>query len=343
MNTRGDSVEKLFNDVYSEKDNVKDTNWDKVETLHNKKIESLDEYAEKLDRIIEQKEYNHWNSVEDQERNRKLIDNYDYKKRTADKVSLYTQRSILLENRECFDQDNLNRIWSEIGSNKLEIYNENKFAQDLANDSGKYKVVGLRDTRDGRICVRDTDNIKRLSHTATHETMHDLSFQKKESDSNVESDESGKSIIYNRERFISGIHLAETKNVEINGQIEAKKIEHANRYLNEGFTELYTIREMQKRGENPDFDSYSQEVGWAMQIEEAVGEKIVADAYFGGNLEELKDEFNRMSRIENAWEFINYHIDRYHTTNLVKHKNAVDVVLRELETDNAFVRVRRRV
>lgn len=343
MNTRGDSVEKMFNDVYSEKDNVKDTNWDKVETLHNKKIESLDEYAEKLDRIIEQKEYNHWNSVEDQERNRKLIDNYDYKKRTADKVSLYTQRSILLENRECFDQDNLNRIWSEIGSNKLEIYNENKFAQDLANDSGKYKVVGLRDTRDGRICVRDTDNIKRLSHTATHETMHDLSFQKKESDSNVESDESGKSIIYNRERFISGIHLAETKNVEINGQIEAKKIEHANRYLNEGFTELYTIREMQKRGENPDFDSYSQEVGWAMQIEEAVGEKIVADAYFGGNLEELKDEFNRMSRIENAWEFINYHIDRYHTTNLVKHKNAVDVVLRELETDNAFVRVRRRV
>ncbi|MBR3597852.1 MAG: hypothetical protein IKL47_12860 [Clostridia bacterium] len=336
-------MEKMFNDVYSEKDNVKDTNWDKVETLHNKKIESLDEYAEKLDRIIEQKEYNHWNSVEDQERNRKLIDNYDYKKRTADKVSLYTQRSILLENRECFDQDNLNRIWSEIGSNKLEIYNENKFAQDLANDSGKYKVVGLRDTRDGRICVRDTDNIKRLSHTATHETMHDLSFQKKESDSNVESDESGKSIIYNRERFISGIHLAETKNVEINGQIEAKKIEHANRYLNEGFTELYTIREMQKRGENPDFDSYSQEVGWAMQIEEAVGEKIVADAYFGGNLEELKDEFNRMSRIENAWEFINYHIDRYHTTNLVKHKNAVDVVLRELETDNAFVRVRRRV
>lgn len=343
MNTRGDSVEKMFNDVYSEKDNVKDTNWDKVETLHNKKIESLDEYAEKLDRIIEQKEYNHWNSVEDQERNRKLIDNYDYKKRTADKVSLYTQRSILLENRECFDQDNLNRIWSEIGSNKLEIYNENKFAQDLANDSGKYKVVGLRDTRDGRICVRDTDNIKRLSHTATHETMHDLSFQKKESDSNVESDESGKSIIYNRERFISGIHLAETKNIEINGQIEAKKIEHANRYLNEGFTELYTIREMQKRGENPDFDSYSQEVGWAMQIEEAVGEEIVADAYFGGNLEELKDEFNRMSRIENAWEFINYHIDRYHTTNLVKHKNAVDVVLRELETDNAFVRVRRRV
>lgn len=343
MNTRGDSVEKMFNDVYSEKDNVKDTNWDKVETLHNKKIESLDEYAEKLDRIIEQKEYNHWNSVEDQERNRKLIDNYDYKKRTADKVSLYTQRSILLENRECFDQDNLNRIWSEIGSNKLEIYNENKFAQDLANDSGKYKVVGLRDTRDGRICVKDTDNIKRLSHTATHETMHDLSFQKKESDSNIESDESGKSIIYNRERFISGIHVAETKNIEINGQIEAKKIEHANRYLNEGFTELYTIREMQKRGENPDFDSYSQEVGWAMQIEEAVGEEIVADAYFGGNLEELKDEFNRMSRIENAWEFINYHIDRYHTTNLVKHKNAVDVVLRELETDNAFVRVRRRV
>ncbi|MBQ5328353.1 MAG: hypothetical protein J6J15_04120 [Oscillospiraceae bacterium] len=336
-------MEKMFNDVYSEKDNVKDTNWDKVETLHNKKIESLDEYAEKLDRIIEQKEYNHWNSVEDQERNRKLIDNYDYKKRTADKVSLYTQRSILLENRECFDQDNLNRIWSEIGSNKLEIYNENKFAQDLANDSGKYKVVGLRDTRDGRICVKDTDNIKRLSHTATHETMHDLSFQKKESDSNIESDESGKSIIYNRERFISGIHVAETKNIEINGQIEAKKIEHANRYLNEGFTELYTIREMQKRGENPDFDSYSQEVGWAMQIEEAVGEEIVADAYFGGNLEELKDEFNRMSRIENAWEFINYHIDRYHTTNLVKHKNAVDVVLRELETDNAFVRVRRRV
>lgn len=336
-------MEKMFNDVYSEKDNVKDTNWDKVETLHNKKIESLDEYAEKLDRIIEQKEYNHWNSVEDQERNRKLIDNYDYKKRTADKVSLYTQRSILLENRECFDQDNLNRIWSEIGSNKLEIYNENKFAQDLANDSGKYKVVGLRDTRDGRICVRDTDDIKRLSHTATHETMHDLSFQKKESDSNIESDETGKSVIYNREKFISGIHLAETKNIEINGQIEAEKTEHTNRYLNEGFTELYTIREMQKRGENPDFDSYSQEVGWAMQIEEAVGEEIVADAYFGGNLEGLKDEFNKMSRIDDAWEFINYHIDRYHTTNLVKHKNVVDVVLRELETDNAFVRVRRRV
>lgn len=248
-----------------------------------------------------------------------------------------TQRDTLITYGDYFDQDALARIDSEIGSNKTELYNEPLFIAEKAPHSGVYTVVGLRDLRDGKICIRDCDNVDTLVHTSSHEIMHDLSYQDKKNDI-THSQIDGHLSTVSRATEYSGIFRAETTRTLFDNGYESIERTERNRYLNEGITELYTIEAMQFRGEYPRFDSYTQEMAWAMQLREKVGSDVMAKAYYGGDTIGLAEKVNSMSPVENAWDEINIAINEYHNSVSVYNrrgdlsiKQRVDSMIEELE------------
>lgn len=271
--------------------------------------QSLDQ---RLGQAIDQKEYIHWESPEDKEKNRAAIEDYDAKKRAVDKASLMTQRDTLTKYHDYFDQDALRRMHSELGSNKTEIYNEPLFAAEMAPGDGAYRVVGMRDVRDGKICIRDCANMDTLKHTSSHETMHDLSYQGADQEVTHVKAADGEIITVSKATNYSGIfRLETTRCIHSDGSEEIRRSE-ANRYLSEGMTEMYTIEAMNARGEYPRFDSYTQEVAWSLQLREKVGEEAFARAYFGGDVAQLEQRVNAMSSVENAWTVLNENINAYH-------------------------------
>lgn len=295
------------------------------------------DHAESMPRS---KEYQHWKSRAEQEDNRKKVRDYDYKKCSVDQASVATQRSVLTKYGAYFDSENIARLKSEIGSNKLEIYNEPYFATEMAYDQWPMVTRGMRNMADGRICIRDSDNIPRLVHTATHETMHDLSYQHKDHSTQTVR-ETGEGLRTSSETELrSGIHKVSRQEIITNGNAIDLKVEHSNQYLNEGLTELYTIEEMQERGENPDFDSYSQEVGWALLLKEKLGDDVVAAAYFGGDVGSLQEKFNGMSAVPDAWSEFNRNIDMYGTTGDLRYKNIADSIIDGLESGPTLARRR---
>lgn len=289
-----------------------------------KRSMSAAEYSDAVENILQTKKYQHWESDAAREQNRNRIENYDEKKRAVDKASLQTQSSILREHGRRFDRDNLARIQGELGSNKIEIYNERTFVTEKDPSFGSYNILGMRDVQDGKICVRDSEDVDTLRHVSTHETMHDLSFQSADSKVSSYTDHDGHTVTETETRLTSGLHQIEKNEKMIDGTSDTSEIRQFNRYLNEGYTELYTIEQMQKRGEYPSFDSYTDEVGWAMAVREKVGEDVVADAYFGGDLSGIAERVNGMSDVPDAWGELNRNIDAFHYTRDLKYKKAAD-------------------
>lgn len=282
---------------------------------------------------VEKKTYRHWDSPEKMAKNKAEVPNYDEKMHEVDKAALYTKRSVIEAQRDRINEDNYKRIRSELGSSKTEIYSDANFRSMLPNDERHAHVIGMRDMKDGKIQLRDND-IESLKHTSTHETMHDLSFQNAEHNVDTFRTEKGDTISVSETRQTSGIHVYENKKYIQNGEIKRVEENQLNRYLNEGITEKNTISEMLKRGENPSVESYTQEVNWAINLEEKVGKDLIDDAYYGGNIDQLKDRVDSMSSSGNAWEELNQNIDRYHyeldPVAKIEYKRNVDVILDEL-------------
>ena len=316
---------------YGAPGNLTATNMDSSDNhVEARKIAASD-YSDSIDIALETKQYHHWESDEERDKNRASVENYDEKKRTVDKASLQTQSSVLKEHETRFTYENLTRVESELGSNKIEIYNERSFAADKDPTFGTYRILGLRDFPDGKICVRDSENLDTLRHVSTHETMHDLSYQATNHEVETLYDERGRAVTTSDTVHSSGLHRFEKREVIVDGETLEPEVKQYNRYLNEGYTELYTIEEMQKRGESPSFDSYTEEVGWAMLLREKVGSDIIADAYFGGHLDELAHCVDSMSDFPKAWEQLNRHIDAYHYTKDQKHREAVCSILDSMQ------------
>lgn len=302
---------------------------------------------EKLDQALEGKEYIHWESPEAKARNREMICDYDTKKRAVDKAVLMTQRDTLVKYSDYFDQAAIQRINAEIGSNKVEIYNGPYFVEKWAPAENEYRITGLREMKDGKICVRDCENSDTLVHTSSHETMHDLSFQMEQKEVSRTYGTDNTLITVSKEKMQSGIHQLETvRSTALDGS-EAISSREWNRYLNEGTTEMYTIEAMLDRGENPRFDSYTQEVCWALQLREKVGADTLAGAYFGGDVSHLEYAVNSMSSVENAWSVLNDRINAWHNSVTPfcregdrKIKAEVDAILDNLADDNAHSRKR---
>lgn len=282
----------------------------KTERISPEKISSAEKYEDYVSSALEKKEYTHWTSSEQQEVNRQLITDYQFKKIEADRASLLTQKDILTRYREKFDSDGIQRMSSELGSNKLEIYNSEYFLHNISGDN-RPTVIGCREFPSGKICVKDTNDMVSLKHTASHETMHDLSFQSADHRSKTTPLGDGRFQTKSIESLQSGIEKIE-KTTLINGDGTTTCSESIKNYsLNEGLTEMYTVESMQMRGDNPGLSGYTMERAWAITLREKLGDEIVADAYFSGDVDALELSFNQRTNIPEAWNKLNAAIDGY--------------------------------
>jgi len=79
-----------------------------------------------------------------------------------------------------------------------------------------------------------------------------------------------------------------------------------------GINELQTIEEKHRRGDLPDFSSYTAEAGWAASLREKVGDEAVADAGMGRDPAKLEKIVNSTSLDPEAWKSLNESIGAYH-------------------------------
>ncbi len=144
----------------------------------------------------------------------------------------------------------------------------------------------------GRIYLKDSSP-EAIRHIVTHETMHRASFR--------ETDDSQIGV----ETYRSGIREV----VFQNGRV----VEDSNQALNEGITELYSIQEMQRRGELSaiaSFTAYPEACQKAYELHCIVGADTVQRAYFGGEKELLSSEIVRLNcGVPATWESYSSHID----------------------------------
>ena len=274
------------------------------------KTSSAEQYENYISSALEKKEYTHWTSAERQELNRQIVADYQFKKIEADRASLLTQKDILTRYREKFDSESIQRMSSELGSNKLEIYNSDYFLHNISGEK-RPSVVGCREFPSGKICVKDTNDIQSLKHTASHETIHDLSFQSAEHKTETVPIGDGKFQTKSIESLQSGIEKVEkTTLINADGTTSITEI-IKNNSLNEGLTEMYTVESMQMRGDDPGLSGYTMERAWAITLREKLGDEIVSDAYYSGNVEALESNFNGRTNIPEAWNKLNAAIDGY--------------------------------
>jgi hypothetical protein len=131
------------------------------------------------------------------------------------------------------------------------------------------------------VCAIDERQVER---TTQHEVNHFASFNREE----VISDEAK----YNENHIskVSGIHNMEYWE-NSNGEITSFR--DLNRGFNEGITQLYTIRQLEKLDPEKAIEA-SRQNGYMFatelteQVEEVVGADVMFKAYYGGDLAALK-------------------------------------------------------
>ena len=75
---------------------------------------------------------------------------------------------------------------------------------------------------------------------------------------------------------------------------------------------MYTIEAMEDAGQTPRFDCYSQDVAWALQLREKTGSDVMSKAYFGGDIDTLKNKVDSMGSEPDTWDNLNSRIEAYH-------------------------------
>lgn len=200
-----------------------------------------------------------------------------------------TKQSYMEEYRKYMNSEQVSRLESEETLEKLHVVSPEEYINQFPGVD--FNALGHCD-KEGNIYVKAvSDNY--VIHTITHETTH-LS-----SDREICKDDSGVTHI------VSG--LRETLR---DGNI---KLEDHNMGINEGITEMYTLRELEKRGETEAamcVKSYSEARIWGEHLESLLGSETVSAAYFGKNKEAMVREFNYLNNGDKgAWREFSQDID----------------------------------
>jgi len=126
-------------------------------------------------------------------------------------------------------------------------------------------VVGFYAADTGKIYVDVPRNgdMTNVMATVEHEALHKASMNEETGDNGLFTDN------------LYGLSREESRNI------------------NEGFTEMYAIRDMKDMGFEYESDSYVNEVYVAKQLEDIMGKDIAAEAYFTNNPELLRAEFEK--------------------------------------------------
>lgn len=243
------------------------------------------------------------------------VQDYPRKKALVDDAASCTKDSILDKYGDVIGNEQKERISQEVMPEKYEIYNHRYFVETKlvgVPDEQRYHILGFHEIEGHGIALRDNDNQNELRHVTTHETMHSLSYQKRLYEQGNGRWGETEVLGYQRQKTCSGIREVTYQNAEIvTGSVERIRINDINMGLNEGMTELYTLREMLERGEEPGIAAYTQQVNWAIKLEMCVGKDTMAKAYFGGELDGLKRKVDKLGGAPGTWEQLSGTIDHY--------------------------------
>jgi hypothetical protein len=200
-----------------------------------------------------------------------------------------TIKNITAEFKDHIPEDQETRIREESEHIKPTVMTPEAYCQCFPESDPN--VLGHYDA-EGQVYIK-SGSAETVSHVVTHEAMH-LTSYKEIDDSKIGSCMYRSGI---REAIFNEDGLQEDKN-------------HA---LNEGITELYAVRELQRRGEFTSIEAvsaYPEAQKAASELQDAVGPERIRDAYFGGNTEQLKKEVNRLCYDdETAWDRYTKNVD----------------------------------
>lgn len=243
------------------------------------------------------------------------INEYPEKVNTVVSAAERTKASVIEKYGSQISDSQKARYDADVSPEKYDIYSTQYFL-DVKLDgvplNQRRGILGFHEVEKGGIALKDSENYNVLRHVTVHETLHVLSYQ----DTKFEQAEG---------RFGSIEHLDHDGKMNCTGvreivfqQVPAEggdvyriNLRDSNRGINEGLTEMYTLRELMDNGEEPGLGAYTQEVKWAKILEETVGRDILAKAYFNGEVDRLKHTVNRLGGSSDTWERLSTTIDKY--------------------------------
>lgn len=207
----------------------------------------------------------------------------------AEKTHLETKESVLREYGEAMSSAQIQRLEKINTTEHIHVIDSEEYVEKF-NDV-PFDVVGHCDNK-GEIYIKNLSP-ESVKHISAHETMHLCSFR----DVSV------------RKQDGSEIRRSGLRDFR---ETPAGEIKSYNVGINEGLTEMYTLRELNRLGETEAANAmkcYAEERIWAERLEMIVGEKFVEKAYFGGERTALVDEFNRLNNDVSAWQKFSKNLD----------------------------------
>lgn len=196
-------------------------------------------------------------------------------------VAENTKQNLMNRYGEQMGEQNLSRLEAHDTRGKVEVLDYQDF-HDRFPSAGS-GVIGLY--RDGTVyAVNGHQDM--VNHTLTHETTHLCSH--KETSFRENEDGSRQSL------YASGIFRVETT-VDPEG---SRHVNVSNRAMNEGLTEMYTLRELNSRGDwqaANAYNAYGPQRGFCARLEGILDPGTLEDAYYGGKLDGLKGNMERLT------------------------------------------------
>lgn len=151
-----------------------------------------------------------------------------------------------------------------------------------------------------RVCAIDEEQIER---TTQHETNHFTSFNR---EIRIRHEDGGSMRVYKT----SGIHVIDYVENREHSIIE---VDDKNRGFNEGITQMFTNRQLDAIDPEKGLmarrqNGYGIATELVEQVEQLVGEETVSRAYYGGDVELLKEKMDALGG-EGTFERISKNID----------------------------------
>lgn len=215
-------------------------------------------------------------------------DEYKSSKEIADSVHLETKRDMLSEHGDVMSESQKEMLESNETLDRLNVVSSEEYVARF--EDVPLNVIGHCDS-EGNIYIKDIST-PTVEHVSTHETMHLCA------DRRIETEANGDEVI------VSGIRETRFH--------EDGRVTDMNCGINEGLTEMYTLRELENTGREEAIQetiSYPETRMWAERLESLAGKENVEAAYFGDSKEGLINEFNRLNGYDGAWNQFSRDID----------------------------------
>lgn len=206
----------------------------------------------------------------------------------AEQAHLETKEHMLEQHGHCMTEEQKEYLESSETAEHVTVMESGEYVDRFPEVP--FSVLGHCDSN-GEIYMKDLDK-HIVEHVSTHETMHLCANR----ENRVERD--GTQVIR------SG--LRETR-ISSFGEVDDR-----NLAANEGTTELYTMRELQERGETEAanaISAYSESRMWMQRVESIVGKETLEEAYFGDGGNGLEAQFNYFNEDPHAWREFSKNLD----------------------------------